>query len=91
MNNYDAKSCLKSEDLHMRVYNDRNQDSGVRAFELGEDSITVQFKDNSTYLYTSQSAGADHLQAMKRLAENGDGLNSYINRFVRNRYLSKVR
>jgi hypothetical protein len=75
----------------MQAYKDRNNDSGVRAFELGDNSITVQFKDGSIYLYTTQSAGAAHIQAMKRLAENGDGLNSYINKLVRKRYLTKLR
>lgn len=74
----------------MQAYKDRNHESGIRAFELGADSITVQFKDNSTYIYTSQLAGAAHLQAMKRLAENGAGLNSYINRNLSKKYLRKL-
>lgn len=73
----------------MDRYRDINGNSGVAAYENGEEFIRVQFKDDSIYLYTNQSAGADNITRMKILAENGSGLNSFINRHVRDSYLCK--
>ncbi len=59
-------------------YRDINRDSQVWAYEFGQDYIAVQFKNDSVYLYTYQSAGSELVEQMKALAEKGDGLNSYI-------------
>jgi len=73
----------------MERYLDINHDSGVAGYEFRPDGICVQFKDGSTYLYTNASAGAANIEQMKRLAKVGDGLNSFINRFVKMKYASK--
>lgn len=75
----------------MQVYRDINGDSGVSSYEIGEDSIRVQFSSGSIYLYTDASAGAQHIANMKALAARGDGLNAYINKHVRKRYARKER
>ncbi|MCX6828349.1 MAG: hypothetical protein NT002_03600 [candidate division Zixibacteria bacterium] len=74
----------------MERYKDIGGDSGVAAYEIGSDSITVQFKDGAVYLYTYASAGSDAIETMKGLAVSGDGLNSYINRNVRKKYAAKL-
>ena len=72
----------------MQKYADTNRDSGVESFELNETSITVKFKGTAkTYTYSYQSAGQQHVEAMKRLALSGDGLNAYINKNVKNKYV----
>ncbi|MDZ7692355.1 MAG: hypothetical protein U5K69_14670 [Balneolaceae bacterium] len=71
----------------MKPYKDLDGDSGVAAYEIGDQSIKVQFKSGSAYLYTYASAGAGHIEKMKQLAKAGDGLNSYINRNVKNDYV----
>lgn len=38
---------------------------------------------------TTQSTGSDNIAKMKILAENGDGLNSFINKHVRKKYARK--
>lgn len=63
--------------------------SGVTAYEVGQDWICVQFSDGSTYLYTYQSAGAENIETMKQLARQGQGLNSFINRYVKYGYARK--
>ena len=63
----------------MKPYKDRNGDSGVSAYEYGEDWIRVQFKHGGTYEYRASRIGSTHLLAMKRLADSCDGLNAYIN------------
>jgi len=71
-------------------YKNFGGDSGVIAYELGDGSITVQFNDGSIYLYTSQSTGPGNLAEMQRLAQAGEGLNSFISRVVRKGYADKL-
>ncbi|MFZ1720044.1 MAG: hypothetical protein WAU28_01675 [Candidatus Moraniibacteriota bacterium] len=72
----------------MQPYNDRDGDSNVDAFEIGNDYIKVQFHDGSVYIYTYMSAGSNHIENMKRLACEHNGLNAYINKY-KPRYQSK--
>jgi len=71
----------------MVLYRDIDGDSGVYSYEFGEDYIDIQFKGaHRVYRYSYQSAGRDNVQTMKRLAQSGDGLNSFINRNVKYLY-----
>ena len=63
----------------------------MRMYEIGQDFIRVQFSDGSIYLYTYESAGPANIEEMKQLAELGHGLNSFINKNVRNLYAVKER
>lgn len=68
----------------MQAYSDVNGDSGVVGYEVGIDFITVWFKRSErSYTYSYSSAGQDNVEKMKVLAAAGDGLNSYINRYVK--------
>lgn len=75
----------------MERYKNLGRDSNVATYELGAGSITVQFNDGSIYLYTNQSAGPANLAELQRLAQIGQGLNGYINRYVRKGYAQKLR
>jgi hypothetical protein len=75
----------------MEGYKNLGGDSGVSAYEIGDDSITVQFSTGEVYLYTYRSAGSAHIEKMKSLAVAGEGLNTYINKYVRKGYESKLR
>lgn len=75
----------------MERYANLGGGSNVIAFETGDQWIKVQFEDGTVYLYTAQSAGALNVEEMKRLARQGHGLNSFINRKVRKSYASKTR
>jgi hypothetical protein len=75
----------------MERYKNLGGDSNVLAYEIGENWIKVQFRDGSIYLYTYQSTGTEPIEHMKTLAVNGHGLNSYIGRYVKRRYASKIR
>lgn len=74
----------------MQRYANRSGHSGVVAYELGADSITVKFTGGDRYLYTEDSAGAVHIARMRELAESGRGLSTYISQHVRDRYASKL-
>ena len=75
----------------MEQYKNLGRDSGVSFYEINSESITVQFSTGKIYLYTYQSAGSHNIEEMKLLAQNGEGLNSFINRVVRKKYASILR
>ncbi|WP_120430998.1 hypothetical protein [Acinetobacter baylyi] len=71
----------------MERYLDSDCDSGVYAYEIGEEYIRVQFdRSFKIYTYSYLSAGASRVEDMKRLARNGNGLNSYIMRYAKTSY-----
>ena len=71
----------------MQRYKDINHDSNVEAYSIGPDYIEVKFKGTArTYRYSYRSAGREHVEQMKILAERGDGLSSYIMRHVKYSY-----
>jgi hypothetical protein len=71
----------------MTPYQNLSGDSGVAAYEVGDDFLKVRFWESpGVYVYTSRSAGAKHLREMKRLAAIGRGLSTYISRHVHDRY-----
>ena len=74
----------------METYRDLNNDSGVSAYEISNDSITVRFKTGAEYLYNYASTGVTDIEDMKRLAKSGDGLNSYISRKVKGNYAKRI-
>ncbi len=65
----------------MQTYRDWDNDSNIVSYEIGEDYIAVEFRNGRTkfYKYTYGSAGVGDVEAMKRLACRGDGLNAFIN------------
>ena len=75
----------------MRAYKDTDRDSGISAYDYGDDWIKVQFNNGQIYEYRALKIGQAHIIAMKGLAEAGEGLNSYImrNPTVRNGWSSK--
>ena len=75
----------------MERYKNLGGDSGVSAYEIGDDFVKVQFNDGSLYLYNYQSAGSDNIEQMKQLAIDGRGLNNFIGRIVKKRYASKLK
>ena len=75
----------------MTPYRDWDHNSGVRAYDIGQSHIDVQFKDGSVYRYTSLSAGQANINHMARLAQAGDGLNAFINQVVKKRYSERIK
>lgn len=72
----------------MTKYKDVNGDSGIEAYEIGADKISVKFKGTvKIYVYSYTSAGKENVEYMKKLALSGDGLNSFINLNVKYKYV----
>jgi hypothetical protein len=74
----------------MNRYKNLRGNSGVAAYEIAEDSITVQFNDGGLYLYNNSRPGRMYLDKMKQLAINGSGLNSLISSQIKKNYYLKL-
>ena len=59
----------------------KNSSSGIIAYKIEPHQITLKFKSNprKEYVYTEKNIGTENLAYMKQLAEEGSGLNSFIN------------
>lgn len=81
----------KFQDKTIEKYRNLARDSGIAAYKIETDSITVEFNDGAAYLYNYASAGRDHIETMKALATAGRGLCTYISKHVRKRYATQLR
>lgn len=75
----------------MTHYRNLSGQSGVHSYEISESSIVIRFIDGSTYLYDGIRPGKDHVEKMKKLAASGEGLATYINKFVRDNFASRLK
>ncbi len=70
----------------MEKYQNIKGNSGIEAYELGEHSIKIQFKNGAVYLYNNIRLSDGYIEKMKRLALEGEGLNSFVNSKARDKY-----
>lgn len=70
----------------MTLYKNFGGNSNIYAFLIGKNFIDVQFNGGKVYRYSYYSAGKEKVEHMKKLAVQGQGLNSYIMRNARNDY-----
>ena len=75
----------------METYAGLSGDTGVLTYEIGKNSILVEFVDHSLYLYTDDSAGRKQIAEMKALAKSGRGLTTYISTQVKKNYAACLR
>lgn len=73
----------------MTPYANLAGDSGVEAYRPGARQLTVRFAGGVEYVYTYASAGRDHVENMKLLAQAGQGLATYISQYAHDAYASK--
>ena len=76
--------------MDRRPYSNFGRRPGVRYFALGPSFIRIWFKDGDGYEYNYAAPGRADVQEMKRLAEAGRGLATYVNRHVRENYARKL-
>lgn len=72
----------------MTPYMRLSGDSGVVAYRSAAAAISVKFIDGKVYTYTYASAGRGRVEQMKVLALAGQGLCTYISKYVRDAYAS---
>ena len=70
----------------MTQYLNLSEESGVEKYEILPDGIRVQWVGGDIYYYSNASTGAVHIAEMKRLAQKGRGLATYISQNVRENY-----
>jgi hypothetical protein len=75
----------------MKQYGKRDSESGVVAYEIGLDSITIEFKSGNVYLYSYASTGKATVETMKQLATKGSGLSTYISKHVNHDYAVRLK
>lgn len=63
----------------MKPYRNRNGDAGVSEYEYGDTWIMLRFTRGGLYKYTSDGVGGLHINRMKRLADAGSGLTTFVN------------
>ncbi|HEY4530307.1 MAG TPA: hypothetical protein VIG97_08260 [Luteimonas sp.] len=64
--------------------------SGVAAYAYGPGWIDLHFHHGGAYRYDGTRPGAEHVLEMQRLADLGQGLNTYVNRYVRDNYARRL-
>ena len=75
----------------MELYKNKSRGSEVWAYEMGDESITIQFTDGSVYMYNYQSNGIDNVEKMKDLAIAGHGLYRFIMQTVKKESAEKMK
>ncbi|UVW28278.1 hypothetical protein [Massilia sp. H6] len=74
----------------MQRYRNLSGQSGVLAYEIGEDSITIEFVGGDRYLYTGHSTGVENIAKMQELARSGRGLATFVSQHIRTNYARKL-
>lgn len=74
----------------MKRYGNKTGESPIIGYEVGKDSIIVTYSDGNKYKYTFTTPGKRHVLAMMELAESGEGLSTYISKYVRENYESRA-
>jgi hypothetical protein len=62
----------------MIPYKNLHRLSSILAYEIGDESIRIEFVSGAVRNYTYENVGRDHVEAMKRCAIKGKGLGSYV-------------
>jgi len=75
----------------MTPYKNISRNSAVVAYEIGSDYIVVQFDNGSVYQYSHRRPGYQAVREMSMLAQNGQGLGTFINKNVRKNYDRRIR
>lgn len=71
----------------MKKYRDIDHDSGVDTYLDLPTAIKIKFKGGSKiYVYSYSKPGQVHVEKMKSLSSAGEGLNAYINKYVKDKY-----
>lgn len=64
----------------MEKYLNKSGNSSVTRYLVSEDNIIVEFDGGWSYEYPSYRIGDKNLSVMKKLATDGQGLNTFINK-----------
>ena len=72
-------------------YENKSKVSGITHFQIGDNFIELKFEtSNFIYKYNHVKPGKIHVNEMKELAQNGDGLGTYRNKYVKSYFSKKL-
>jgi hypothetical protein len=74
----------------MKRYENRSGCGGITGYKPLSDGIILEFNYDDEYLYEYSKPGKEHVERMKILAEQGEGLTTYVNQHVRGNYKKKL-
>jgi hypothetical protein len=74
-----------------RRYKNVGGKSTITRYEIEKDAMNIEFSNNSSFRYTNQSSGREHIAKMKELAHAGKGLDTYIKANVKDNFERKIR
>lgn len=75
----------------MISYKNLNGNSNVKCYNISENYIDIEFYNTPlVYRYSNVVPGRKVLNELKRLAIQGYGLNSFINRYVKKNYERRI-
>lgn len=57
--------------------------TGIDEYEIGEDFIKLKWRNGNYNTFNYESIGEEHIEKMKELAQEGNGLNKYYNNEVK--------
>jgi hypothetical protein len=83
-------AVLKGKMTKMKSYKNLSGNSGVTAFGIGKNYIDIKFKDDFIYRYNEIKPGKHSIEIMKKLADKGEGLSTFISQHVKDNYFSKI-
>lgn len=75
----------------MERYRNRHGGAEILGYEVGEDTLSVLHRNGWIYEYTLQSAGAEVLKTLNRLARAGSGLSRYITQHAHSSHARRYR
>lgn len=75
----------------MKQYGNGRGNSQILSYAITDKSIQILLRGGLEYTYTYTSAGEEHVERMKSLAQAGYGLEEYIQRNVRTKYATASR
>ena len=70
----------------MQRYTGHTRRGGVVGYDIGPDSIDIEFTSGWIYRFSYQKPGATRVERLKELAQAGRGLSTFINKHVKNRF-----
>lgn len=70
----------------MQPYQNSSGSSNIDSYEIGDNYVRVGFSNGDVYVYTNDSAGEEVVNQMKSIAQSGNGLNGFINKYAKDGY-----
>lgn len=73
-----------------KPYKNLSEGGGIIGYKIIRDGIILKFGNRDEYQYDYLVPGKEHVEQMKILAEQGKELTTYVNKYVRGNYRSKL-